>query len=304
MEGIIRMRKLFLTFLFASLAVTGARADDDNVYYCALFPTTVIVAEIQQTDDDDGFYRFLQTQLPGCEDEDIEWSNHDYPTIGDPFPGSMYTSGGADGYNLICAVANTCDVIASYEIRPVISASQCAPGQVMLDLNNFDIDGWVQSGLASLLEGGDYNYDDSAGVTNFKICVDCVGLGTYKNSGDWENNGSGRQRRAVVEEAGALVDAGGEAWYTPYSGGCPNIAHDYDYQCIGGYYVASGTGSSLSCSMCPESTDICTNASCTTKARGTTDAGLPAITDCCVPIGTYYSDRGKYHTNQCCPYVL
>lgn len=299
------MRKLLFVFLFASLAVTGAYAE---TYHCSLFPNSAVY---DPTDYDAYDFRFF---LESHMDLDC-WDGGQYPTMTawdvpwDPFTGSLYTSGGGDGYNLVCVIDGTCEYGISGEIRPVTSVSQCATGQILLDLNGFNVAAWVEGGLSTLYDGEAYIYDDNYGVTNFKVCVNCDAIEDQYTYGSWTDYTNNRQRRPKLQKTGALLDNDYTPWYEPYSGGCQDIQSDYEYQCASGYYVASGSGSSLSCSQCPVADNMCTvplsGSSCSNsnKAQGTTDAGLAAITDCCVPVGTYYDTKGKYRTNTCCPYV-
>ena len=295
------MRKLFLMFLFASLAVTGAYASGET-FYCSIFPDSVVDSP---TTDDYDFKAFLLVSTNCNDEEDLERS-FDY-NVDNPFPGSSYTSGGGDGYHVVCGVWGTCEYVVFEEMRDIdgLLQNRCTAGQMELDLVGFEVGHYLMNTFAGWYEeeyGDDIeiNYEGQYGVLDDKahltICVDCVNDGT--SVGSWQiESGTGRETQPVYQEKSALHG------YLA----CPHEQISTNYQCTDNYYRRSGSGSSLSCSMCPVADNMCTvplsGSSCSNKAQGTTDAGLAAITDCCVPVGTYYDTKGKYRTNTCCPYV-
>lgn len=74
-------------------------------------------------------------------------------------------------------------------------------------------------------------------------------------------------------------------------GTCSN--QQTQYRCSDGFYGTSVNGSS-GCLLCPRATDKYTDPECRTPAPGTSVAGSNSVkTDCYLPDGTYYTQKGR-----------
>ena len=298
------MRKLLLVFLFASLAVTGARAMSDN-YYC-----TIVADELVWGDGpwEDEIVDFVSDySAASCNENNIEKIELD--GLGrDMFPGSECSNG--DGYHMICVVYGECKwFVVSPEFCAVNSASQCGSNQMMLDFaDGFNVGQYATQKYAALLEedelyeGADFMWAANVGEENLKVCVDCIDYGWYYTN--WEDKPiypESGQRRIEHHDVSAL--------YGTLM--CPAGSQDYQYRCKAGYWGPTGPSSDI-CEPCDSVSGIPTTSPAPTGGNPDPDdmpftSPLPdpeykARSACCVSANanTATNEYGTYRISPSC----
>lgn len=307
MEGIIRMRKLFLTFLFASLAVTGARAMSDN-YYCTIFPAEIVAGDQQWADDE--IVQFVRDySSTACNQDNIEKIEIEEEAGPDMFPGSECDDG--DGYQLVCVVHGECKwFVVSPEFCDVTRASDCSSNQLFLDFagGDFQVGSYVTQKYASLLEeeglyvGADFMWAANVGEDNLKVCVDCIDYGWFYTN--WEDKPlypERGERRMEHHDVSAL--------YGTLM--CPAGSQDYQYRCKAGYWGPTGLSSDV-CEPCDSVSGIPTTSPAPTGGNPDPDdmpftSPLPAPeykarSACCVSANanTATNENGTYRISPSC----
>lgn len=133
-----------------------------------------------------------------------------------------------------------------------------------------------------------YNfYCYSGGENGCAFCGNDTKTGTVLFYSLWQNTGNNRVTRKKYFKD---LDYGG--YNTDYYDCAITMNNSTEYGCAAGYYQSGGTGATMTCAQCPASGGT----------RGTNAIGTTAITTCCIPAGTTFSDTygsGKY-TEPCC----
>ncbi len=134
----------------------------------------------------------------------------------------------------------------------------------------------------------------------YKTCVrDCPTCSDCTSDTSWGS----------VYLDGSLLPKVGYQKKTTRTCDCGTCKETTEYRCATGWYklgtaVGCSNTSCIGCQQCPQATDIYTNESLTTLARGTSPAGSTAITDCyldatenkdhLISIVNYYDTSGSF----------
>lgn len=128
-------------------------------------------------------------------------------------------------------------------------------------------------------------YPEQCGaLAQFELCVCYCGTNCVSNL-DWTNHNTGYQR--IINRA------------CDCSGSTATCKETTRYRCAPGYYGSSTNGTS-GCTRCPTWSGVYTDSGRTTLARGTSNAGESAITDCYIATGTYYDASGTFTLTSKC----